>query len=76
MSESIHINRPSSTRFIARVRLRGARNYKLVGKPFLAEEMAAKAMIKEFTKGLYYRGDVLLVADWYDPIVTMEMRRR
>lgn len=69
----IHINQPSSTRYIARVRRHGHRNYELVSKPLCSMEKATVAMAKAFAKGGYERGDVILVADYYDPKIVVRI---
>jgi hypothetical protein len=73
---SVWINRPSSTRFQARVRPRGHRKYRLVGKPSRSFLVALKALTNTFGKSSYYkRGDVICTADYYDPIVCCEIVR-
>jgi hypothetical protein len=72
---SVHINRPSSTRFVVRVRQRGCRTYKLIGKPFIDIPSATLAMAEAFEKGDYGVGQVVVVADLYDPVVIRELRR-
>ena len=76
MSEAhVHINRPSSTRFIARVRWPGCRKYTLLGKPTKSYPAAVARMAKAFASGSYKRGDVLVVADWYEPQQMCELVR-
>lgn len=76
MTGAIHINRPSSTRFQARVRLRGRRRYKLVGNPSRSFHAALIRMAKEFSRTNYKRGDVLMTADYYEPSMVAEICRR
>jgi hypothetical protein len=76
MSTCIHINRPSSTRYIARVRAPGARKYKLVSGRLRRYSSAVRIMAMAFTSGDYKRGDVIMVADYYDPVVVTEIVRR
>lgn len=77
MNGAIHINRPSSTRFQARVRLRGRRRYKLVGKPTKSLRVALIRMAKEFAAwSMYKRGDVLVTADYYESSQVAEICRR
>lgn len=73
---TIHINRPSSTRYQARVRLPGHRKYKVIGNPQMELEKALFIMAREFTKDIYKRGDVIVTADYYDPSVVVEMVRK
>jgi hypothetical protein len=70
----LHINRPSSTRFVARVRMRGYRKYQLVGKPTKSKATAIRRMAAEFAKGFYHRADVICTADYYDPHQVCELR--
>ena len=72
----VHINRPSSTRYVARVRARGCRRYVLVGRPVRDRATAIRRMARAFAAGRWQRGDVLVVADWYDPLVVCELVRR
>lgn len=74
MSE-LHIKRPINPRFIARVRQRGCRRYQVVGR-YRTMEAAGRAMLKAFM-GLhaFKRGDVLMIEDWYEPNMLMEITR-
>lgn len=73
---TLHINRPSSTRFQARVRGAGQRKYKLVGKPTREMRTAILRMSKEFAgSSLWKRGDVIIFADYYDPQICCELKR-
>ncbi|MFM7010619.1 MAG: hypothetical protein ACKO0Z_15040 [Betaproteobacteria bacterium] len=73
---AVHINRPSSTRYIARVREPGAREYKLVSGNLKRYSSAVRVMAMAFTSGNYKRGDVIMVADYYDPVIVTEIVRR
>ena len=75
MYGDVHINIPTSSRFIARVRRVGCRKYILVGKPQKYLDRAIKIMAASFAEGSYKRGDVILTADYYDPVVLVEMVR-
>ena len=72
----LHINRPSSTRFLARVRYPGCRRYMIVGKPTKSLAAATVRMARKFAEGKYKRGDVIMTADWYDPEVVITMMKR
>lgn len=72
----VHINRPSTTRYIARVREPGARRYKLVSGKLKRYSSAVRVLAMAFTSGNYKRGDVIMVADYYDPVVLVEMVKR
>ncbi|MPZ58463.1 MAG: hypothetical protein GEU91_18615 [Rhizobiales bacterium] len=71
-----YIHRPSSTRFQARVRYAGYRRSILVGKPTTSLSIAIMRMAREFSSGNYKRGDVLATADYYDPMMLVEMVKR
>jgi hypothetical protein len=73
MGVQVHINRPSSTRFIARVRLPGCKRYRVLGKPTRSYRVALRRMITAFESGTYKRGDVLVSADYYDPTQVCEI---
>lgn len=74
---SVYINRPSSTRFVARVRAMGHRKYKCIGKPTVSHAVAIRRMAKEFSSSnRWKRGDVLIIADYYDPQQLCELVRR
>ena len=76
MSVATHINRPSSTRYIARVRAPGAKKYKLVSGRLKRYKSAVRIMAMAFTSGDYKRGDVIMVADNYEPVIVTEIVRR
>jgi hypothetical protein len=77
MSEAwVHINRPSSTKFIARARRIGCRNYELIGSPTKSRIKAEMQMAREFSRGEYKRADVLIYADCYEPTMVVEMVRK
>lgn len=75
MTQIRTLNRPSSSRYVVRVRLPGYRHYEIVGKPTKSYRAALMRMANAFTDKRYKRGDVLLVADWYDPVVLTEIHR-
>lgn len=74
---NVHINRPSSTRYVARVRGRGCRKYTVLGRPCMTFAAAFKRMAAEFAVNRHWkRGDVIVVADYYDPVLVAEAVRR
>lgn len=76
MPALLHIHRPLSTRFQARVRGPGRRKYTLIGKPTKSIEVAIMRMAREFATDRYWkRGDVLMTADYYDPSQCCEITR-
>jgi hypothetical protein len=73
MATEIHICRGVGTKYRARVRLYGYRRYRLVGKDRRTFEAALRDLCRAFKPGLYKRGDVLMSADYYDPIQVVEL---
>ncbi len=74
---AVHINRPSSTRFVARVRARGNRKYTVLGKPTKRLEPALRRVATAMGRTwVWKRGDVLMVADYYDPVLMAEIIRQ
>lgn len=69
----LHVNRPSSTIYIARVRRSGCRRYTLLGKPTRSYRVALRRLVSAFEGGHYKRGDVLVAADYYDPTTVCEI---
>lgn len=77
MTGTVHINLPSSTRFVARVRACGHRKYTVLGKPTKRLEFALRRVATAMGRSWYWkRGDVLMSADYYDPIQIAEIVRR
>lgn len=66
----------TNTRYCARVRYEGCRNYEPLGKRWLRSSAAAlKVLAAAMATGRYKRGDVLMAADYYDPEVIYEIVR-
>ena len=64
-------------RYQSRVRFYGHKSYILVGKPTRSYRKALYAMVAEFQRSqLYKRADVLMTADYYDPLQLCELVRR
>ncbi len=76
MNGELHINRPSSTRYRVRVRLPGYRRWQLVGGNHQNLSCAAETLGRVMGDGEYKRGEVLVTADYYEPIPILEMVRR
>jgi hypothetical protein len=76
MTAVLHINRPSSTRYRARVRMSGCRKWRLLPGEHKRLDRAAAQLARVFSEGRYKRGEVLLTADYYDPRILIEMVRR
>lgn len=68
----------SGTRYQARTRYRGCRNYNLIGKPTRSYRVAILRMAKEFAEstGHTKRADVIMWADYYDPVQMCELVRK
>lgn len=77
MAGYVHINRPSSTRYVARARARGHRNYKLLCKPTSDFKKALRCAARAFTENNWWkRTDVIVIADYYEPAIVAEITRR
>ena len=67
----------TNTRYCARVRYEGHRNYEPLGKRWLRSSGAAlKQLAASMATGRYKRGDVLMASDYYDPEPVYEIVRR
>ena len=62
-------------RFQARVRSEGRRRYQLVGKPTKSFRVAVRRMSAAFAENGYKRGDVIMTAEYYDPVMLCEIAR-
>lgn len=71
----VHICKALNVKFIPRVRWAGHRKYELLGKPCKTEAAAIHRLTKAMATKRYKRGDVLMLADWYDPLITIEIVR-
>lgn len=72
----IHINSPSSTRFVCRVRMRGCRRWRVLPGNSKQLPRAINRLARVFASGKYKRGEVLVTADYYEPTTIMEMVKR
>ena len=71
----VWICRGTNVRYRARVRWEGYQRYNLVGPPTRSYRVALIRMAKEFATGRYKRGDVIMTADYYDPVQVCELTR-
>ena len=72
-----YICQASGQRYIARTRWAGYQKYDIVGKPSKAYAVAVKRMAVAFAaSNAVKRADVLLMADYYDPVQLCELVRR
>lgn len=71
---AVHINRPSSTRFVAVARPKGHRNWTTL-QGSRSQQKAMAALSRALRGDYYWRGAILLVADYYDPVSILEMRK-
>lgn len=74
--DDIHICVATGQTFIARVRRVGCRKYDVLGKPTKIRGVAVSRMADAMATGNFKRGDVLLCADYYDPLPVFEMVKR
>ncbi len=63
-------------RYQARARLKGHREWRLVGKPSTAYHIALRRMAAAFAKRDSYKADVIMWAEYYDPVQLCELVRR
>ncbi len=62
--------------YVARWKPKGTRKWTVLGKPTKTQYTALNRVIKAAGKYDYERGDVLLIADYYDPIQVFEVVKR
>lgn len=74
---SVNICRGVNVRYIARARSRGSRHLTLLSKRGRVQfRRALSDLASAFDKNANYTyGDVLMLADWYDPRKIVEMKR-
>jgi hypothetical protein len=72
----IAICQGTNTRYQARVRYARQRRYTLVGKPSKSRYAALRRLAEAFTIAGYKRGDVIVTADYYEPVPIYELVRR
>lgn len=68
----------TNIRFQARTHWRGYQKWNLIGKPSRSKRAAARRMLEAFLDnpgGWVNRADVIMTADYYDPVQLFEMRR-
>ncbi|KKM42277.1 hypothetical protein LCGC14_1563190 [marine sediment metagenome] len=78
VGEKIAICTGSNRRFIARYRWYGCRRYQIVSE-HRSYRVAVKAMAKAFAKpnhSMIKRADVIMTADYYDPVQLCELVRK
>ena len=71
----IHIFRGVSRRYQARAKMPGGRRYTLIGKPSVSYKATLRRLADAMIEHPYKRGDVLLMADYYDPVPIIEIVR-
>lgn len=69
----IWICRGVNVQYLARVRYFGRRNYILLGDWTRSRRKALRELGKAFGTRHYKRGDVLMIADYYDPVPIYEV---
>ncbi len=65
----------TNQRYQPRARWYGYRRYRLLGKPTKSKRVAMRRLADAMLDHAYKRGDVLLLADWYEPEPIVEMVR-
>lgn len=63
-------------RYQARVHYYGLRRYELLGPPTRSRRVALRRLADAMATGRYNRGDVLMAADYYEPVQVYEMVHR
>ena len=72
----IHICRGVNRRFSAYARLHGYKLWTKVGRERRSMKSAAEDMLRAFLKSRSYkRAAVMMVADYYDPVIVCEITR-
>lgn len=73
---SIHICTGTNVRYRARTRWHGFQRYELVGKPTRSYKVAIMRMARAFADNRNVkRADVIMTADYYDPVQLCELVR-
>lgn len=75
-NSGLHISIGVNRKFLPRAKHAGAKNYTLLGKPCKYEHTAVRRLADAMIRQRFKRGDVLLYADYYDPIIIFEMVRK
>ena len=75
MTTPVHINRGVGRRYAARVRLPGAKKWTVLPGFTKGYDAAFNKLAKAFVNQKWKRGQVIMLADYYDPIALVEMRR-
>ena len=72
----LSICRGVGVRFYARTRGRGYRRWLVHGKPTRSYKIAVMRMAKAFAEDTNtFKGDVIMTADYYDPVVLCELTK-
>ena len=66
----------TNTQFWARGRHKYWRKYRVIGKPTRSYPTAVRRMTEAFIKQRLQRVEVLMTADYYDPVMLCELVRR
>ena len=64
-----------NTQYWARGRYNGRRKYDVIGKPTRSYPTAVRRMTEAFIKSRFDRLDVVMTADYYDPVMLCELVR-
>jgi len=69
----VHICRGTNRYFRARTRCAGARKCSWIGPRQKSMDTACKDMVRQWGKGHYHEADVIMCADYYDPVRVIRM---
>ena len=65
-----------NTQFWARGRHKYWRKYRVIGKPARSYAVAVRRMTEAFIRERFHRVDVLMMADYRDPVMLCELTRK
>ena len=71
----VHINQGVNVQYAARVRKPHARKWTLVSELSPSRDTAFVKLSEHFVSEQWARGEVIMIADYYDPVPIVEMRR-
>lgn len=69
----VHVYRPAC-RYAVRVRCRGRRRWRVVMPGSKSKARAFGKLAEVMASGAYHRGEILLCADWLEPVPIASMR--
>jgi hypothetical protein len=75
MSGKVNICAGVNRRFAAYVKWRGSRKWELIGRESRSQSATARRLINAMTAWRYRTGKLVLMSDWYDPVVLLTVRK-